>query len=200
MAPHMRAELVIEALQAAVAARSGQAAGAIFHADRGSRYTAAAFAQVCYRQMVPGESVQQLTAESTTLKHRVQQLTREHRNLQERLEGARSNLRVAEKRTTDLEVQVLELQQGRGGDVARSALAGVPLKGCCRSPRDRRQQRGPRLRTDHLVTPPAPHRDGTQSAGRGTGRDRFHQRTSALCAREPPGSVRPAAHVPQQGA
>ncbi|GGX29475.1 transposase [Streptomyces chryseus] len=49
MAPHMRAELVIDALQAAVAARSGQVAGVIFHADRGSQYTSAAFAQVCGR-------------------------------------------------------------------------------------------------------------------------------------------------------
>ncbi|OEJ29923.1 transposase [Streptomyces agglomeratus] len=49
MAPHMRAELVIDALQAAVAARGGQAAGVIFHADRGSPYTSAAFAQVCNR-------------------------------------------------------------------------------------------------------------------------------------------------------
>jgi chromosome segregation ATPase len=80
-----------------------------------------------FDQMVPGESVQQLSTENTTLKHRVQHLTREHRSLQERLEGARSNLRFAEKRTAELEVQVLELQQGRGGDAARSALAGVTL-------------------------------------------------------------------------
>ncbi len=47
MAPHMRAELVVDALQAAVAARGGNVAGVIFHADRGSQYTSAAFAQVC---------------------------------------------------------------------------------------------------------------------------------------------------------
>jgi transposase InsO family protein len=47
MAPHMRAELVIDALQAAVAARGGDVAGVIFHADRGAQYTSAAFAQVC---------------------------------------------------------------------------------------------------------------------------------------------------------
>ncbi|WP_457511585.1 IS3 family transposase [Streptomyces sp. TE33382] len=47
MAPHMRAELVIDALQAAVATRGGDVAGVIFHADRGSQYTSAAFAQVC---------------------------------------------------------------------------------------------------------------------------------------------------------
>ncbi|MFD9339654.1 IS3 family transposase [Streptomyces sp. NPDC060028] len=49
MAPHMRAQLVVDALQAAVAARGGNVAGVIFHADRGSHYTSAAFAQVCDR-------------------------------------------------------------------------------------------------------------------------------------------------------
>ncbi|MGR8009318.1 IS3 family transposase [Streptomyces hypolithicus] len=49
MAPHMRAGLVIDALQAAVAARGGDVTGVIFHADRGSQYTSAAFAQVCDR-------------------------------------------------------------------------------------------------------------------------------------------------------
>lgn len=47
MAPHMRAELVIDALQAAVATRGGDVTGVIFHADRGPPYTSAAFAQVC---------------------------------------------------------------------------------------------------------------------------------------------------------
>ncbi|MFC5664550.1 DUF6262 family protein [Kitasatospora misakiensis] len=61
-----------------------------------------------FDQMVPGESVQQLTTENTTLKHRVHQLTQEHRKLQERLEGARSNLRFAEKRIADLEAQLIE--------------------------------------------------------------------------------------------
>ncbi|MET9661798.1 DUF6262 family protein [Streptomyces sp. NPDC006510] len=36
------------------------------------------------------------------------ELTQEHRTLQERLEGARSNLRFADKRIADLEVQLLE--------------------------------------------------------------------------------------------
>ncbi|MER5228342.1 IS3 family transposase, partial [Streptomyces flaveus] len=49
MAPHMRAELVIDALQAAVATRGGNVTGVIFHADRGSQYTSTAFAQVCDR-------------------------------------------------------------------------------------------------------------------------------------------------------
>ncbi|MER7689645.1 hypothetical protein [Streptomyces sp. NPDC097610] len=53
--------------------------------------------------------------ENTNLKHRIQQLTREHRRLQERLEGARANLRFADKRAADLEMQVLELQPGNPG-------------------------------------------------------------------------------------
>lgn len=60
-----------------------------------------------FDQTTPGESLQSLTTENTTLKHRVQQLTREHRTLQERLDGG-SNLRFAEKRIGDLEVQILE--------------------------------------------------------------------------------------------
>jgi transposase InsO family protein len=47
MASHMRAELVIDALKMAVATRGGNVDGVIFHADRGSQYTSAAFAQVC---------------------------------------------------------------------------------------------------------------------------------------------------------
>jgi chromosome segregation ATPase len=65
-------------------------------------------------QMVPGESVQRLTTENTTLKRRVQQLSREHRTLQERLEGARSNLRFADKRIADLEAQILEVPSQPG--------------------------------------------------------------------------------------
>ncbi|MFB7216335.1 hypothetical protein [Streptomyces sp. NPDC056255] len=61
--------------------------------------------------MVPGESVQQLFAEHTTLKRRLQLVTQEHRSLQERLEGARSSLRFSDKRIADLEAQLLE-QQG----------------------------------------------------------------------------------------
>ncbi|NEA53482.1 hypothetical protein G3I60_04760 [Streptomyces sp. SID13666] len=64
-----------------------------------------------FDQMVPGESVQQLSTENTTLKHRVHQLTGEHRKLQERLQGARSNLRFADKRIADLEAQLLERDQ-----------------------------------------------------------------------------------------
>ncbi|MEU0103314.1 hypothetical protein [Streptomyces sp. NPDC006267] len=62
-------------------------------------------------QMVPGESLQHLTTENTTLKRRLQQVTQEHRKLRERLEGARTNLRFSDKRIADLEVQLLEAQQ-----------------------------------------------------------------------------------------
>lgn len=61
-----------------------------------------------FDQMVPGESLQALTVEKTTLKRRILQLTGGHRKLQERLEGARSNLRFADKRIADLESQLLE--------------------------------------------------------------------------------------------
>ncbi|MEV0536206.1 DUF6262 family protein [Kitasatospora sp. NPDC050463] len=61
-----------------------------------------------FDQMVPGEAVQALVTENTTLKHRVHQLTQEHRTLQERLQGARSNLRFADKRVADLEAQILD--------------------------------------------------------------------------------------------
>ncbi|MFJ9442594.1 IS3 family transposase [Kitasatospora sp. NPDC101235] len=37
MAPHMRAELVVNALEMAVAARGGKVAGVVFHSDRGSQ-------------------------------------------------------------------------------------------------------------------------------------------------------------------
>ncbi|MBL3671298.1 IS3 family transposase [Streptomyces sp. M2CJ-2] len=47
MAPHMRVELVINALKMAVATRGGSMDGVIFYADRGSQHTSAAFAQVC---------------------------------------------------------------------------------------------------------------------------------------------------------
>ncbi|MCX4735073.1 DUF6262 family protein [Streptomyces sp. NBC_01221] len=61
-----------------------------------------------FDQMVPGESVQHLVSENTTLKYRVHQLTQEHRKLQERLEGARSNLRFSDRRIAALEAQLLE--------------------------------------------------------------------------------------------
>ncbi|RPE39172.1 hypothetical protein EDD90_2145 [Streptomyces sp. Ag109_O5-1] len=59
-------------------------------------------------QSAPAESAPALRTENTSLKRRLDQMTREHRSLQERLEGARSNLRFAEKRIADLEAQLLE--------------------------------------------------------------------------------------------
>ncbi|MBF6214781.1 transposase family protein, partial [Nocardia puris] len=46
IAEHMRTELVENALTAAAATR-GSLAGAVFHADHGSQYTAKAFATLC---------------------------------------------------------------------------------------------------------------------------------------------------------
>lgn len=46
-ADHMRTELVADALTMAVATRGGQVAGVIFHSDRGSVYTSAAFGELC---------------------------------------------------------------------------------------------------------------------------------------------------------
>ncbi|MGV9967615.1 hypothetical protein ACWDU3_27310 [Streptomyces olivaceus] len=77
-------------------------------------------------QTPPGESVELLITENTNLKHRVLQLTRDHRLLQERLEGARSNLRFADKRVVDLEMQLLELRQDLHS-------RGKPLPGTSRS-------------------------------------------------------------------
>ena len=47
LADHMRASLVGEALEMAVAARGGRVAGVIFHSDRGSQYTSAEFRARC---------------------------------------------------------------------------------------------------------------------------------------------------------
>ena len=47
IATHMRAELVCEALEMAVATRGGTVDGVIFHSDRGSQYTSAEFGARC---------------------------------------------------------------------------------------------------------------------------------------------------------
>ncbi|GAA1351628.1 hypothetical protein GCM10009612_08720 [Streptomyces beijiangensis] len=47
MAEHMRADLVIDALEAAVATRGGNVDGVIFHSARGTQYTSAAFSSAC---------------------------------------------------------------------------------------------------------------------------------------------------------
>ncbi|MFJ4689186.1 DUF6262 family protein [Streptomyces sp. NPDC088789] len=77
-----------------------------------------------FSQTAPGESLDVLVTENTNLKYRVQQLTRDHRLLQERLEGARSNLRFADKRVADLEMQLLELQPADPG--CDGPQAGMP--------------------------------------------------------------------------
>ncbi|WP_442789255.1 IS3 family transposase [Kitasatospora sp. NBC_01302] len=47
LAEHMRADLVVEAVRAAVDARGGEVRGVVFHSDRGAQYTSAAFAKAC---------------------------------------------------------------------------------------------------------------------------------------------------------
>lgn len=49
VADHMRTELVIAALDMAVATRGGDVAGTIVHSDRGSQYTAEVMKQACER-------------------------------------------------------------------------------------------------------------------------------------------------------
>jgi len=46
-AGHMRTELVVDALEMAVATRGGHVAGVVFHSDRGSVYTSNTFGEVC---------------------------------------------------------------------------------------------------------------------------------------------------------
>lgn len=46
-ADHMRADLVVNCLEAAVECRGGRVDGVIFHADRGSQYTSGAVADFC---------------------------------------------------------------------------------------------------------------------------------------------------------
>ena len=52
MADHMRTELVIDALDMALAARGGHAAGVIAHADRGSQYTSNDYLDHCQRHQL----------------------------------------------------------------------------------------------------------------------------------------------------
>jgi len=47
VAPHMRTELVADALTMAVATRGGNVDGVVFHTDRGSQYTSEQFGQLC---------------------------------------------------------------------------------------------------------------------------------------------------------
>ena len=52
MADHMRTELVTSALDMAIAARGGNAAGVIAHADRGSQYTSNDYLDHCQRHQL----------------------------------------------------------------------------------------------------------------------------------------------------
>ncbi|MFC8953633.1 IS3 family transposase [Streptomyces sp. NPDC057101] len=47
LAEYMRADLVVDAVRAAVDARGGDVRGMVFHSGRGTQYTSAAFAEVC---------------------------------------------------------------------------------------------------------------------------------------------------------
>ncbi|KXX59928.1 transposase [Rhodococcus sp. LB1] len=49
IADHMRTDLVTDAIEMAVRIRGGDVGGVIFHSDRGTQYTAAAFVDVCRR-------------------------------------------------------------------------------------------------------------------------------------------------------
>jgi predicted RNase H-like nuclease (RuvC/YqgF family) len=53
-------------------------------------------------------SAQRITAENTTLHHRIRQLTDEHRTLRERLDAARSTSRFLDRRVANLEAQIAE--------------------------------------------------------------------------------------------
>ena len=53
MADHMRTELVLDALAMAVAARGGNVAGVIAHADRGSQYTSNDYLDFCQTPPAP---------------------------------------------------------------------------------------------------------------------------------------------------
>lgn len=57
---------------------------------------------------LPAGSAQRITAENTTLHHRIRQLTDEHRTLRERLDAARSASRFLDRRVADLEAQIAE--------------------------------------------------------------------------------------------
>ncbi|MGF0320522.1 DUF6262 family protein [Nocardia fluminea] len=59
------------------------------------------------------DSIQRITTENTNLKQRVRQLTSDNRGLEERLKAARSNLRFHERRTADLEAQLVEQRMAR---------------------------------------------------------------------------------------
>lgn len=71
-----------------------------------------------FGQPSSGESLLRLAEENSSLKSQLKRLSQEHRSLQERLDGARSNLRFAERRIADLEARFLEAQQPTGGSTS----------------------------------------------------------------------------------
>ena len=52
LADHLRASLVGDALEMAIATRGGHVAGVVFHSDRGCQYTAGEFAELCDKHRV----------------------------------------------------------------------------------------------------------------------------------------------------
>jgi len=68
-------------------------------------------------QTTPGESLQRLVAENSSLKQPVRHLGQEHRTLRERLEAARSSNLFADRRIVALEAQLLDPTRA---DTARS--------------------------------------------------------------------------------
>ena len=52
LADHLRASLVGDALEMAIATRGGHVAGVVFHSDRGCQYTSGEFAELCDKHQV----------------------------------------------------------------------------------------------------------------------------------------------------
>jgi transposase InsO family protein len=84
LADHMRVDLVIDALDAAARERGGTLAGAIFHSDHGSTYTAVDYAKACARLGVTqsmgaiGSSADNALAESFNATAKREMLAGEH--------------------------------------------------------------------------------------------------------------------------
>jgi len=84
MGAHHDAELAIASLQMAAATRGGHVDGVIFHSDRGSEYTAAAFAAACDRLGVTqsmgrvGSALDNAVAEALNSTLKVEYIHRQH--------------------------------------------------------------------------------------------------------------------------
>ena len=71
IAPHMRTELVTDALRAAAAARGAAGLdGAIFHSDNGAQYVSQDFAAVCRELGVTRSRVRSVRRRTTLLPNR----------------------------------------------------------------------------------------------------------------------------------